>query len=127
MEVKQTLHDVSLSPAGTIYKNFGGSCPNGILPGAKFTLRPSLVFSHIGSITAQHSSSGLKSAKLCGVVQEKELRNFCSSSFSTEGTTYIPKAAITLGIGPHSSCYCYNYHYHYDHSYYYDHHYGRPM
>jgi len=31
--------------------------PNGILPGAKFTLCPSLAFSYIGSITARHSSS----------------------------------------------------------------------
>jgi len=44
------------------------------------------------------------SAKLrCCVVQGMELRNFRSSSFSTEGTTYILRAAITLGIGPHSS------------------------
>jgi len=32
--------------------------PIGILPGTKFTLRPSLVFSYIGSVTARHSSSG---------------------------------------------------------------------
>jgi len=32
--------------------------PNGILPGANFTLRASLAVSHIGSITAQHSNSG---------------------------------------------------------------------
>jgi len=31
---------------------------NGILPGAKFTVRPSLAFSCIGSVTAWHSSSG---------------------------------------------------------------------
>jgi len=36
------------------------------------------------------------------VVQEMELRNFRSSSFSTEGATYTPRAAITLGICPHS-------------------------
>jgi len=30
----------------------------GILPGAKFTFRPSLAFSYIGSVTARHSSSG---------------------------------------------------------------------
>ena len=42
----------------------------------------------------------LASAKPCGVVQGMGLRNFC---FSTEGSTYIPRAAITLGIGPHSS------------------------
>ena len=32
--------------------------PKGILPGAKFTLRPTLVLFCIGSITARHSSSG---------------------------------------------------------------------
>jgi len=31
---------------------------NGLLPGAKFTLRPSLALSYIGSVTAWHSSSG---------------------------------------------------------------------
>jgi len=31
--------------------------PNGILPVAKFTLRPSVAFSCIGSVTAQYSSS----------------------------------------------------------------------
>ena len=34
---------------------------NGILPGAKFSLRQSLAFSYIGSVTAQHSSSGRQS------------------------------------------------------------------
>jgi len=34
---------------------------------------------------------------------ELGLRNFWSSSFSTEGATYIPMAAITLGIGSHSN------------------------
>jgi len=29
--------------------------------------------------------------------------NFRSSSFLTDGATYIPRATITLGIGPHSS------------------------
>ena len=42
----------------TIY-TFSGFLPhNGILPGAKFTLCPSLALSYIGSITARHSSSG---------------------------------------------------------------------
>jgi len=43
----------------TIYAFSGGSCPlTGILPRAKFTLRPSLAFSYIGNVTARHSSSG---------------------------------------------------------------------
>jgi len=35
-----------------------GVSTKGILPGANFTLRPSLTFSYIGSVTARHSSSG---------------------------------------------------------------------
>ena len=42
----------------TIYTFWGLLLPNGILPAAKFTLRPSLAFSYIGCITAWHSSSG---------------------------------------------------------------------
>jgi len=45
------------------------------------------------------------SAKLFGVLQGMELRNFRSSSFSTDGATYIPWAVITLGVGPHSVCF----------------------
>jgi len=38
--------------------HFRGLLPgNGILPGAKFTLRPSLAFFYIGSVTARHWSS----------------------------------------------------------------------
>jgi len=37
---------------------FSGFLPRyGILPGAKFTLRPSLALSYFGSVTARHSSS----------------------------------------------------------------------
>jgi len=60
-EVNQTLHDLWPSPGLVhyIYIHFRGLLPpNGILPGAKFTLRQSLAFSYIGSITARHSSSG---------------------------------------------------------------------
>ena len=43
---------------GTLYIDFRGLLPpDGILPGAKFTLRPSLAFSYIGSVTAWHFSS----------------------------------------------------------------------
>jgi len=43
----------------TIYIHFWGFLPrNGILPGATFTLRPSLALSYFGSVTAWHSSSG---------------------------------------------------------------------
>ena len=73
----------------TLYIHFRGLLPpDGILPRAKFTLRPSLAFSYISSVTARQSSSG--SAKLCGI----ELR----------APPIFDRAAITLGIGPHSSC-----------------------
>jgi len=42
----------------------------------KFTLRQSLAFSYIGTVTARHSSSGRQPN--CGVVQGMELRNFRS-------------------------------------------------
>jgi len=45
---------LAVSWAGTLY-TLGTLVQSGILPGAKFTLRPSLAFS-IGSITARHSS-----------------------------------------------------------------------
>ena len=48
-----------VSWAGTLYIHFWGLfAPDVILARARFTLRPSLVFSYIGSITAWHSSSG---------------------------------------------------------------------
>jgi len=49
-----------------------------------------------------HGTRQWASAKLCGVVQGMELRNFRSSSFSTEGATYTTMAVVTLGIGPSS-------------------------
>jgi len=43
----------------TVYIHFWWLLPpNGIVPGAKFTLRPSHPLSYIGSVTARHSSSG---------------------------------------------------------------------
>jgi len=54
------LHDVWPRLLGwcTIYTFLGALASNGILPGAKFTLRPSLAFSYTGSVTARHASSG---------------------------------------------------------------------
>jgi len=43
---------------GLVHTFWGSLAPNGILPAAKFPLRPSLAFSYIGSVTARHSSSG---------------------------------------------------------------------
>jgi len=50
---------LAISWAGTLYIHFPGLLPpDRILSGAKFTLRPSLAFSYIGSVTARQSSSG---------------------------------------------------------------------
>jgi len=59
-EANQTLHDV-LPPPGLLhlYTFWGLLPPDGISPRAKFTLRPSLAFSYIGSVTARHSGSGV--------------------------------------------------------------------
>jgi len=50
---------------------------DGILPRAKFTLRPSLALSYIGSVRYCTAVQQRASAKLYGVVQGMELRNFC--------------------------------------------------
>jgi len=106
-EVHQTLHDV-WPYAGMVYYIyiFGGSCP---------LRNPARCKIHFASkccvlLFWQRYCTALEqwaSAKLCGMVQGMELWNCRSSSFSTEGATYIPRAAVTLGIGPHSSLgYC---------------------
>jgi len=74
---------LAVSWAATLYIHFRGLLPpDGILPGAKFTLRPSLAFSYIGSVTARHFSSG---------------------RLSQRAPPIFGWAAITLGIDPHSS------------------------
>ena len=81
---------------------FGGSCPvREFSTSAVLTLQPSLAFSYIGIVTARHLSSGHET-NFAACIRNRitELR---SASFSTESTTYIPRAAVTLGIGPHSS------------------------
>jgi len=50
-EVNQTLHDVWPSLGLVLYVYIiGALAPNGILKGAKFTLRPNFAFSYIGSV-----------------------------------------------------------------------------
>jgi len=57
-KVNQTLHDLWPSPGLVRYiYTFGGFCPTEFGT-CKITLRPSLAFSYIGSVTARHSSSG---------------------------------------------------------------------
>jgi len=102
-EAHQILQDIWPSAGLVYYIHFWGLLPpNGILPGANFTLHPSLAFSCFGSVTARHWSSG-RQPNFAAWYKELNYRFFRISPFSTEGTTYIPRAAITLGIGPHSS------------------------
>jgi len=90
----------AVSWAGTLNIHFGGLLPpDGILPHAKFTLRPSLAFSYIGSVTgtARHSSSR----------RQLNLAAWYTRNGITEPSQRAPPvfgwAVITLGIGPHSS------------------------
>ena len=65
--------------AGRLYVHFRRLLPTvGILPDAKFTLRPSLAFFYWQRYCTA-------STTLCGVVQGMELRNFCAFSFSLPG------------------------------------------
>ena len=85
--------------ACTLCIHFRGLLPrDGILPGVKLTLRPSLAFSYIGSVTARRTSS-------------RRQPNFAvwykEWNYHTEvlqrASPMFGWAAITLGIGPHSS------------------------
>jgi len=80
---------LAISWAGTLCVHFSGFLPcSGILPGAKFTLRPKLPPPYFDSVTAHHSSSGVS----------KTLRRW------TEGASYIRQGGHHIGIGRHSSC-----------------------
>jgi len=90
---------LAVSWAGTLYIHFRGLLPpNVILPAAKFNLHPSLVFSYIGSVTAQHSSSGFQ---LNLTVQCGSRNGITEISHRTP--PILSRAAIMLGIGQHFS------------------------
>jgi len=83
-EANQTLHDVWPSPGLVHYIHFEGLLPpDRIFPGAKFTLRPSLVFSYTCGVTARHSSSGR---------QTNFVASYKKLNYGTfaEGATYSP-------------------------------------
>jgi len=86
----QTVHDVWPSPGLVHYTFSGAVAPDRILPGAKFTLPPSLALSYSGSVTARHASSGRQPNFAACMVQGMELGNF-------------RRVTVTLGMGPHSS------------------------
>ena len=88
---------LTVSWADTLYIYFRRLLPpDGILSCAKFTLHPSLAFSHIGSITARHTSSGRR-PKFAACCKQWNYGTF------VEAPPIFGWAAITMGIGPHSS------------------------
>jgi len=103
-EVDQTLHDVPPCPGLLHYVYiFGSSCPL-------------MEFRHVqNSLCVQVSHCPILAAllhgtpaKLCGVVQGMELWNFRRGrqwKFAIYSIKLSQRAAITLGIGPHSSCF----------------------
>jgi len=85
---------LAVSWAGTLYTHFRGFLPrNGILTGATFTLRPSLAFSYIGSVTARHSSSGHQ-PNFEVWYKELNYRTFA------DGATYIRQSGHHIGHWP---------------------------
>ena len=85
---------LAVSWAATLYIHFRGILPpDRILPGAKFTLRPRLVFSYIGSVTAWHSSSGHQ-PNFAAWYKEWNYWTFA------EGATYIRQGGHHVGHRP---------------------------
>ena len=85
---------LAVSCAGILYIHFWGLLPpNGILPNS---LCPSFAFSHIGSVTAWHSSSGASQSL------RRDTRNGITE-LSQRAPLIFSRAAVTLGIGPHIS------------------------
>ena len=70
--------------------------PDGILPGAKFTLRPSLAFSYIGSVLNGTPAAGISQTL------QRSTRNEITE-LSQRAPPIFGWVDITLGISPHSS------------------------
>jgi len=68
-----------------MYTFLGILSPSGILPDAIFTLRPSLAFSYIGSVTARHSSS----------VRQ---RNFAACDKEGKWENFVPRLRHLLSL-----------------------------
>ena len=94
-QANQTLNDVWPCPAllHYIYISWGSCPPDRILPGAKFTLRPSRAFSYIASVTARHSSSR-RQPNFTAWYKEWNYRT------SVEGATYIRQGGHHVGHRP---------------------------
>ena len=76
----------AVSWAGTLYYTFSGAL-DGTLPRAKFTLRPSLAFSYICSVTARYCSSG-RQPNFAAWYKELNYGTFA------EGATYKTYSAV---------------------------------
>jgi len=70
----------------------GALAPDRISPRAKFTSRPSLALSYIGSVTALQSNQTLRRGTGNGIME-----------LSQRAPSIFGWAAVTMGIGPHSS------------------------
>ena len=76
-----------------IYVFLGLLSPDWTLPGTILTLHPSLAFSYIGSITAQHSTSG-RQPNFVAWYKEWNYRTFA------DGTTYVRLGVHCVGHWP---------------------------
>jgi len=89
---------LTISWSGTRYIHYWGLLPsNGILPGAKFVLCPSLAFSYIGSVTARHLNSQ-RQPKFVVLYKEWNYRTFAPHHFQQRAPPIFHRAAITLGF-----------------------------
>jgi len=104
-EANQTLHGVWPSRGLLHYiYNFGGSCPDGISPRTKFTLRPSLTFSYIlaalmHGTPAAGVSQTLRRGTRNGIIELSQMsgRHLYSAGRPSRW------ASAHMGIGPHST------------------------
>jgi len=97
LEANQTLHDVWPCPGLVHYipihfRGGGLLPPDRSLPSAKFTLCPSLAFACIGSVTAQHSSSGCQLN--CSIIQGMLLT--CTTYIQQGGHHVGPSCCLSL-------------------------------
>jgi len=85
---------LAVSWAATLYIHFLVLLPpDRILPGVKFTLRPSLAFSYIRSVTVRHSSRG-RQPNFAAWYKEWNYRTFA------EGATCVRQGGHHLGHRP---------------------------
>jgi len=85
---------LAVSWAGTLCIRFWGLSPRyRILPGAKFTFRPSLAFSYIANVTARPLTSGYR-PNFAAWYKEWNYGTFA------EGATYIRQGGHHVGHWP---------------------------